>query len=213
MSIGAGLPGWSTPPSENFEDLLLAAEEGDPAAWRLLYAQTLPLVQHIVGRLVRPQEVEDVVQLVYERLYERLKQDRNPLRPLEPGGRSPLPEIKNFSAYLAVMARNAAFDYLRRSRRSQNTEIPFDSSEEGRAFEEILSEPETGPSYEVLEELKGVLETLPLGERQALIMHYLEGYSYTEIARIKGISPNTVRTLLQRGRRKVKRRLEELREE
>jgi RNA polymerase sigma-70 factor, ECF subfamily len=49
-------------------------------------------------------------------------------------------------------------------------------------------------------ELRGVIDRLPLEEREVLLLHYLEGYSSAEIAPIVGVPARTVRRRLAQAR-------------
>lgn len=50
--------------------------------------------------------------------------------------------------------------------------------------------------------------TLPEKERMALYLHYYQGYSTEEAARMMGTKPATIRSWLFRGRKKLKTVLE-----
>ena len=58
-------------------------------------------------------------------------------------------------------------------------------------------------------ELWELILTLPEQERMALYLHYYQGYSTGEAARIMGKNPATVRSWLCRARRRLKNLLEE----
>ena len=52
-----------------------------------------------------------------------------------------------------------------------------------------------------------IMRKLPQNNRVALYMHYYEGYAPDDIAKILGISPNTVYSRLRRGRSQLRRLL------
>jgi RNA polymerase sigma-70 factor (ECF subfamily) len=176
------------------EQLVAAARGGDRAAFQKLVEQTTPLVRRAVGGLVRPEHVDDVVQNVYLKLYEQL--DRYQVQ-----------EGSRFQAWLAVVARRTALDFLRRERRAMQT-VSLDSDAGQAALEETVDRGAT-LDREVLASIQDVLTQLSERERQMVLMHYMAGQSYAEIAQATGTSPNTVRTLLARARSKIRKTLEE----
>lgn len=54
------------------------------------------------------------------------------------------------------------------------------------------------------------MQTLPQGWRIAMILHCLEGYSEAETAKILRISENAVKKRIWRGRRALKKKMEEM---
>jgi RNA polymerase sigma-70 factor (ECF subfamily) len=56
-------------------------------------------------------------------------------------------------------------------------------------------------------ELREVIRRLPLGEREVVVLHYLEGYSYDEIAQILGAPVGRVRQRLVEARARLRREL------
>ena len=56
-----------------------------------------------------------------------------------------------------------------------------------------------GPGPEVTA-VRDALRTLPAGQRAALVLHYYQGMSVTEIAPLLGITPSAVKARLARGR-------------
>jgi len=72
---------------------------------------------------------------------------------------------------------------------------------------------ETEYSHEIISDdiiaLREALKTLKKGYREVIFLHYFEGYTAAEIGEILKISQSAVTTRLQRGRRMLKRFLEE----
>jgi RNA polymerase sigma-70 factor (ECF subfamily) len=58
-------------------------------------------------------------------------------------------------------------------------------------------------------DLARALEALPREARLLLALHYVDGLSYRELARIRGISVNTVKSQLARGKAILRRALED----
>ncbi|HXU89540.1 MAG TPA: sigma-70 family RNA polymerase sigma factor [Methylomirabilota bacterium] len=58
-------------------------------------------------------------------------------------------------------------------------------------------------------ELVRALETVPREARLLLALHYVDGLSYQELAAVRGISVNTVKSQLARGKAIMRRALED----
>jgi RNA polymerase sigma-70 factor (ECF subfamily) len=58
-------------------------------------------------------------------------------------------------------------------------------------------------------ELVRALEAVPREARLLLALHYVDGLSYRELAAVRGISVNTVKSQLARGKAIMKRALED----
>ncbi len=78
-----------------------------------------------------------------------------------------------------------------------------------RPMPEGFDPPESSAKEVTGEALRGALRRLPERYRTAIYLHYYEGLSTEEIARILGEKPTTIRTRLRRGREKLKTMLEE----
>jgi len=97
------------------------------------------------------------------------------------------------STWLYRVLTNVCIDELRRRRRTPPEELP-----RGRA----------GAGVERLD-LARALDTVPREARVLLALHYVNGLGYRELAVIRGISVNTVKSQLARGKQILKRALEE----
>lgn len=78
-----------------------------------------------------------------------------------------------------------------------------------RPMPEGYDPPEGSAKEAAGEALRGALRRLPERYRTAIYLHYYEGLSTEEIARILGEKPTTIRTRLRRGREKLRTMLEE----
>lgn len=129
------------------------------------------------------QESEDIVQEVFLALFSR-----------------PLPkEEEHLKAWLIRVTLNKSRSFLRSARRKV---LPLDES---LAPAERLAAPPDFAQDEVLSKLL----TLPEAEKNALYLHYYEGYSAKEIGKFLKKSENAVYILLSRGRAKLKELLKE----
>lgn len=149
---------------------------GDREAFAELYKRYARLVHGILLAKVRRDEVADLVQDVFLSAMRQLRSLR------EPGA---------FGPWLAVIARNRAMDFHRRSQ--EMTELP-----------EVRVGPT--PRAEALEAL-AVVRSLPETYREVLILRLVEGMTGPEIAARTGLTPGSVRVNLHRGMKLLKEKL------
>jgi len=97
------------------------------------------------------------------------------------------------STWLYRVLTNVCIDELRRRRR-----VPPEPLPSGRAGTQVDRV-----------DLTRALATVPREARVLLALHYVNGLSYRELAEIRGISVNTVKSQLARGKAILKRALEE----
>lgn len=98
---------------------------------------------------------------------------------------------EHLRAWLLRVTINRSRDYRRFVLRRKETEIP-ESLETHTETESLLEE----------------IEELPEEDRTIVYLHYYEGYSIKEIAKIMGKNSNTVSSKLTRARKKLKTMLD-----
>jgi RNA polymerase sigma factor (sigma-70 family) len=160
------------------DELVAAARAGDPAAFAALVERHRDRVRAVVERMVQD-DAEDVAQEALLRAYLGLSQLRDPAR---------------FGAWLCGIAVNVAKMRLRR--RSLETRLVFEpASDDGLEERELLGL------------VRDAVEVLPPGQRDVVLMHYLDGLSCDEIAALLGRSPGAVRVRLHRARQQLREQL------
>lgn len=97
--------------------------------------------------------------------------------------------------HLKAWLLRVAINECRSALRLRNRVIPLDAARDVPVF---LDEDCTKDSF------PAILMRLKPKYREALYLHYCEEYSVEEAARILGRNPNTVKTLLRRGREQIK---------
>ena len=169
----------SAPETRTTQDSLWveAARDGDRAAFGHLYAAYASMVHGILLARVPRDEVDDLLQDVFILALRRLSSLREPAA---------------FGGWLAMIARNRANDYHRRT--PQTAELPEDLAN---------YDPPEAEAMEVLE----VIRSLPEVYRETLIMRLVEGMTGPEIAARTGLTPASVRVNLHRGMKQLRERL------
>lgn len=161
------------PPTEQARWFAEQIQPHEPALRAYLLARFPALGDH-----------DDVVQETYARL----------LRAQATG------DIRYAKAFLFTTARNAALDLFRR-RRAQPVELIPDD----RALA-LLDEPpgvaDTVCQQQELDLLADAVRALPERCRQVVLLRYLDGLAYKEIAVQLGISPETVKVQMAKGMRR-----------
>lgn len=145
-----------------------------------LYRRRVGMVYQIALILLKnAPDAEDACHTVFRRVMEREEPFRDP---------------EHEKAWLIVTTRNECKNQLRhwwRTARAEETEL------ESLSWEQ----PSDGELWELL-------LSLPEKERMAIYLHYYQGYSTEETARMMGAKPATLRSWLFRGRAHLKTILE-----
>jgi RNA polymerase sigma-70 factor (ECF subfamily) len=158
--------------------LVRAVLAGDREAFAALYGQFAPLVHGILLARVPRLEVEDLVQDIFLHAYRKLHTLRDGAA---------------FGPWIAMIARNRAMDFHRRSHETveiNETHATGDLNRRTRA-EEILT----------------VIRGLPEAYRETLILRLVEGMTGPEIASRTGLTAASVRVNLHRGMKKLREQL------
>lgn len=98
----------------------------------------------------------------------------------------------SFRAWLYRIATNNALQFYRRKRLM--TFIPFSAKEETEIPAEVCIE-KTSQNMAIKEALRKV----PKDQRVCIVLHFVEGFKYREIAETLGISEDAVRKRVTRG--------------
>jgi RNA polymerase sigma-70 factor (ECF subfamily) len=157
--------------------LVKAVLEGDRDGFAQLYQRFAPLVHGILLARVPRAEVDDLVQDIFLHAYKKL----NTLR-----------DWAAFGPWIAMIARNRATDFHRRSREMVEITDEIGSSD--------ASLPRAG---EILE----LIRALPEAYRETLVLRLVEGMTGPEIATRTGLTPASVRVNLHRGMKLLRAKL------
>ena len=161
--------------------LVEAAREGDRAAFGVLYGRYSRMVHGILLARVPWAEVDDLVQDVFLQAMRRLHTLR---------------EAAAFGGWLAMITRNRANDYHRRTPET----IELSEDLEGQSAEQVPAQAE---ALRALEVIRG----LPESYRETLILRLVEGLTGPEIAERTGLTADSVRVNLHRGMKQLREKL------
>lgn len=157
--------------------LVEAALEGDRDGFGRLYGLYAPLVHGILLARVPRVEVDDLVQDIFLHAFRKLHTLR---------------DRAAFGPWIAMIARNRAVDFHRRTRETVELTDDFRSSNttDSRATE-------------ILE----LIRSLPDAYRETLVLRLVEGMTGPEIAARTGLTPASVRVNLHRGMKLLRQKL------
>lgn len=100
------------------------------------------------------------------------------------------PEISNFKVYLYNSVRNRCIDILRSKKKERIA--PMDDLS-------YISDEEAQRRAQIEVQLWEAVDSLPPKRRELLLLNKRDGLKYSDIARLKGLSENTVRNQIFRA--------------
>ena len=158
---------------------MVAYRNGDRAAFRELFDRFAPLLQRVLVRdLDRREEARDLVQQTFLQLH-RARADYRADKPLRP--------------WVMTIALNLKRQYFRtRSRR------PNEVAELADVKEPAADHLDPAAAAEAAR-VRDALRSLPPAQRDAIVLHWFEGFTFTEIATIVGAKPSAVKVRAHRG--------------
>jgi len=181
-----------SPDKSTDKELLVSFKEtGDINVLSTLYQRYMDLVFGVCLKYFKDAErCKDAVMDIFDELNTKLR----------------VHEVDNFKGWLHVLARNYCLMQLRSPRNIKTTEFNpvFMHSEQNEHLNGEALEKE-----ENFRKLEQCMDTLPEEQKQSVMLFYLEGKCYNEIAAITGFEWNKVRSYIQNGKRNLKLCIEE----
>jgi len=169
------------------DDLVRAAQRGDRHAFGLLYDRYARMVHGILLARVPFSVAEDLLQDVFLQALPRM---------------ATLRDASRFPAWLAAIARNAANDYYRHSRRQ---EVELNEEAIGPdAGQHSQGASHSSPSKTEAQAVLEAIRSLPDAYRETLILRLVEGLTGPEIAERTGLTHGSVRVNLHRGMQQLR---------
>jgi RNA polymerase sigma-70 factor (ECF subfamily) len=173
-------------------DLIKRAQKGDgPAFNEVVLAYRKRILGTIARLIARPEDVEDVGQEVFLRLYFSLDQLRSP-------------EV--FEPWLYRLTVNAAYDYLRKQRRRQESRMADLSEQQVMIADAVAGgklDQEDRRRQQVRETVDALLGSVSEEDRILLTLKEVEGLSLKELEGIYHVNENALKVRLFRARQRV----------
>lgn len=172
------------------ELLLRRAQQGDPEAFEALASGLESLIWRVCWHYTGNREdASDCAQEAMVRIWRNLGLFRSECA---------------FETWCYRIAANCSLDFLRRARKGVSvplgplTEQGFDPPDPSPGTEETLLRKEEQSR------LREAISRLPEDQRDALVLTQLEGRSYEEVSRMTGVNEGTVKSRVNRARRRLK---------
>ena len=173
-------------------ELIEKARSGDDAAFNLVVKAYRKRILGTIARLIgRPEDVEDVGQEVFLRLYYSLDQLR---------------AAEVFEPWLYRLTVNAAYDYLRRQKRRHESRMS-DLSEQ----QVMMADAQAGSRQEddnrqkrrTRDLMEALFRQVSEEDRLLLTLKEVEGLSLKELERVYSVNENALKVRLFRARQRV----------
>ena len=175
--------------------VIKACQHGDREAFRLLFETYKDRVFSIAVYSLGDQAIaDDVTQQIFLKLFTAIGQFRGD---------------SEFTTWLYRLVVNACLDERRRARRlvSWGDSVAMKNPSEKRSQEKQYAR------KEIAEAVQNAISQLKPKFRLPILLKYVEGLSYDEIAAVMGCSKGTVASRLNRGHGELAKRLAHLRNE
>jgi RNA polymerase sigma-70 factor (ECF subfamily) len=178
---------------EEERQLVRLAQSGEEAAFEELIRRHQQRVFGLVsGILRRREDVEDVVQQVFLKVFVSLKR---------------FDQRAAFSTWLYKISVNECWDYLRKKKvRPLVYEADLSEEQVSRLDGVVSAEQPPASSSDRAEArdlLERMMEKLPEQDRELLVLKEVEGFSVQELAEILDLNVNTVKVRLFRARARL----------
>jgi RNA polymerase sigma-70 factor (ECF subfamily) len=180
-------------------DLIQKAQQGDAAAFNQIVSayrrRIMGTISHVIGR---PEDVEDVAQEVFIRLYFSLGQLRT---------------AEVFEPWLYRLTVNASYDYLRKSRRRIESRMADLSEQQVMMADAVAgsrAQSDESEKRRVRDTVQELLSTVSEEDRILLTLKEVEGLSLKELEKIYNVNENALKVRLFRARQRVLKKMKEV---
>lgn len=172
--------------------VLIAAQQGDEEAFRILYRDVQPRLLRYLRALVA-EDAEDVASEAWLQIVRDLTSFRG--------------DYDAFRGWAATIARHRALDHLRRLRRRPAADLPAEP------LAELDSGHDTAASaLESMgtEQAVRLIARLPREQAEAVLLRVVVGLDAPAAGRVLGKRPGAVRTATYRGLLRLQKELEQM---
>jgi RNA polymerase sigma-70 factor (ECF subfamily) len=178
VSSAPGIERKNAEPDQSDWSLLARVVQKDEAALAALYDRYSGLVYSEASRILRDKgAAEEILQDIFYQVW-RTADKLDPQR-------------GSLAGWLVVVARNRAISKLRRRSTSSDDELKENAVACPFNLESAASQ------NQMLGRVRGAMESLPEGQREAIELAYFEGMTHSEIASKTGEALGTVKTRIR----------------
>ncbi len=133
------------------------------------------------------ESAEDIVQDVFIKIWNK---------------RTDLDKVKNKEAWCMIITKNLVMDHFRKNKyrqinQNKTVEMTIDNQSPDVVYEQS----------EVTELINDLIDTLPVRQKEVIILREFEQYSYQQIGEIMGLDLNLVKVTLYRARDNLRKKL------
>ena len=174
--------------------LIRDVQEGNHGAFRELVELHMRRVYDLAYGFVNDHDdAEDIAQEVFVSAFRSIREFR---------------QEAAFSTWLYRIAANCSLDRLKQRKRSTARFVPMEESH----IADVSIDPTT-EQIDASAHIERALHELPTLQRAVVMLRYMEGFSTKQVSDILKCSEGTVKTHLHRGLKKMRTKLQLLREE
>ena len=183
---------------ENDVQLIRRTLSGNDEAFNVLVRKHQKSIHALAWRKVGDFHIaEEITQDTFLQVYKNLAQLKKP---------------NQFSGWMYVIANRLCLKWLQKNRFAPQSleDTPVEEIEESSYTHHILEQRQTEGTEDRHELVKRLLAKLPESERTVVTLFYLGEMTAKEIGKFLGVSVNTVKSRLRRGRKRLQEQQEEL---
>ncbi len=173
---------------------------GDDAAFNTLVRKYQKGIHALAWRKVGDFHIaEEIVQDTFLQVYKNLTQLKNP---------------NQFSGWMYVIASRLCLKWLEKNKNKfamhSLEDTPVEEIQESSYTHYVSEQRQTEVTEHRRELVKKLLAKLPESERTVVTLHFLGEMTAKEIGKLLGVSVNTIKSRLRRGRKRLQEQREEL---
>ena len=183
----------NTKASSDIDLLVERAIDGDADAFGRLYDMHVDRVyRHVYYRVGNAADAEDLTQQVFLRAWQAIHRYKKTASP--------------FLAWLIKISHNLVVDFYRSNKAVTYLDLDF-----------LASEPSSNPEHLAearfeQQQMRQVILQLPSDQQHVVLMRFIEGFSYSEIAASIGKNEGAVRVILHRALVRLRKILEKVKQ-
>ena len=186
--------------TKNDVQLIRRILSGDDAAFNTLVRKHQKGIHALAWRKVGDFHIaEEIVQDTFLQVYKNLAQLKNP---------------NQFSGWMYVIASRLCLKWLEKNKNKfamhSLEDTPVEEIQESSYTHYVSEQRQTEVTEHRRELVKKLLAQLPESERTVVTLHFLGEMTAKEIGKLLGVSVNTIKSRLRRGRKRLQEQREEL---